>query len=99
MYPANKREMGPQSRDLEGVVWWRGKRAYFSFQPGPLLGKCFARMAFCPNEVVDGWDHSMHAREVGKEKPQGLIHSNRLIPRSNKREICHVISSRRKRIH
>ena len=41
----------------------------------------------------------MHAREVGKEKPQGLIHSNRLIPRSNKREICHVISSRRKRIH
>lgn len=50
-------------------------------------------MAFCPKEVVDGWDHSMHAREVGKEKLQSLIHSNkgkRLMARSNKRKICHV---------
>ena len=63
-----------------------GKEPIFNFQPGTLLGKC----------------HMMHAREVGKEKPQGLIHSNqekRLIPRSKKGETFHVTSSGRKRIH
>lgn len=30
-------------------------------------------MAFCPKEVVDGWDHSMHAREVGKENSKALF--------------------------
>ena len=73
LYPTNTREVDPWSRDLKGVVWWRGGgEPIFNFQPRNLLGKC----------------HSMHAREVGKEKPQGLIHSNqeeRLIPRLKKK--------------
>jgi len=29
-------------------------------------------MAFCPKEVVDGWDHPMHTIEVGSETPKPL---------------------------
>ena len=46
-----------------------GKEPIFCFQPGLPLGKCFVGMTFCPKEVVEGWDHSMHVREVGSEKP------------------------------
>jgi len=36
------------------------------------LEKCLAGMAFCPKEVVDGWDHLMHAIEVGSERRKPL---------------------------
>ena len=29
-------------------------------------------MAFCPKEVVDGWDHLLHAIEVGSERRKPL---------------------------
>ena len=54
LYLANIREVGPQSRDSEGVVWLRVERAYFGFQPGLPLGKRFVGMTFCPKEVVEG---------------------------------------------
>ena len=54
-----------------------GKEFIFSFQPGPLLGKYFAGMTFCPKEVVDSLDHLMNARNVGSEILQSLIHSNK----------------------
>ena len=49
-----------------------GKEPIFGFQLGTLFGKCFAGMAFCPQRVVDGWDHLMHARRVSKEKLKAL---------------------------
>ena len=30
-------------------------------------------MAFCPKEVVDGWDHLLHAIEVGSERRKPLF--------------------------
>lgn len=88
-------------------VWFDGGgggwEAYFQFLTSDSFREMLCwMMAFCPKEVVNGQDHSIYATEVGKEKPQGLIHSNkgeRLIRRSNKREICHVTSSGIKRIH
>jgi len=79
-----------------------GKESIFGFLLRPLLGKCSTRIAFRPKEVVDSWNHPMHAKKVGNEKLQGLIHSNqgeRLIARSNKKENFHITSSGRKRIH
>jgi len=29
-------------------------------------------MAFCPKEVVDDWDHPMHAIKVGSKRPKPL---------------------------
>ena len=47
--PANTREVGPQLRDSEGVVWWWGgkKESILGFKPKLLLGKCLARVVFC----------------------------------------------------
>ena len=29
-------------------------------------------MAFCPKEIVDDWDHPMHAIKIGSERPKPL---------------------------
>ena len=52
LYLANTREVGSQSRDSEGVVWWWGKRVLFwgSYQDF-FWEKCLTRMAFFPKEV------------------------------------------------
>lgn len=67
-----------------------GKDPIFSFQPEPLFGKCFSRMTFCPKEVIDSWDHSMHGGELGKKKLKALSiqkKGKRLIPRPTKGKI------------
>ena len=52
LYLANTREVGSQSRDSKGVVWWWGKRVLFwgSYQDF-FWEKCLTRMAFFPKEV------------------------------------------------
>ena len=95
------------AHDQEIQRVWFGKgggggKSLFSVSSQGLFQKCFAGMAFFLKEVVDSWDHLMHIKKVGSEKPQGPIHSNegeRLIARLNKREIFHVTSSGRKIIH
>ena len=51
------------------------------------MGKCLTGMTFCLKEVVDGWDHLMHAIEVGSERSKFLsiqARREKLITRSNK---------------
>ena len=48
------------------------KESILIYQPKLLLGKCLVEMAFCQKVVVDGWDHLMHAIEVGSERPKSL---------------------------
>ena len=43
------------------------KGVIFGFQPWLLLGIYPAGMVSYPKEVVDGWDHLMHAIKVGGE--------------------------------
>ena len=73
LVPSQYKRSGPIVKGFRGCgLVEGGKKPIFGFQPGPLLGKCFAGMAFFPKEVVDRWDRSMRAREVGNEKPQAL---------------------------
>jgi len=68
LYPANTREVGPRSKGLEGVVWWWGEKgSIFGFQRWLLLEIYPAKMVSYPKKVMDGWDHLMHAIEVGGE--------------------------------
>ena len=65
VYPANTWEVGPQSRDSKGVVWWQGeKRSILGFLLRLLSGKCFARMTFLLKEINTGQKHLMHAIRV-----------------------------------
>ena len=65
--------MGPRLKDSEEVVWWWGEKGFiFGFQPWLFLGIYPTGMVSYPKEVVDGWDHLMHAIEVGSEVAQSL---------------------------
>ena len=48
------------------------KESILIYQLELLLGKCLVEIAFCQKVVVDGWDHLMHAIEVGSEKRKPL---------------------------
>ena len=50
-----------------------GKRgSIFGFLPCLLLGIYLAGMVSYPKEVINGWDHLMHAIELGSEVAQSL---------------------------
>ena len=60
--------MGHRSRYSEGMVWQWGENGVYSGIPAQAsLGKCPTRMSFHPKEVSMGWNHLMHAIEVGDE--------------------------------
>ena len=40
------------------------------------LGIYLVRMVFYPKEEIDGWDHLMHAIELGSEIAQSLLVSH-----------------------
>ena len=57
---------------VEGIqrVWFGGggkMESIFGFQLWLLLGIYLARMVSYPKEVIDGWDHLMHAIELDSE--------------------------------
>ena len=73
LYVANTKEVGHGQVDSKGVVWWWGGKVFiFGFQPWLLLGIYPDGMISYPKEVVDGWDHLIHAIEVGGEVAQSL---------------------------
>ena len=45
----------------------------FGFLPLLLLGIYLAEMISYPKEVINGWDHLMHAIELGSEVAQSLF--------------------------
>ena len=55
MYPANAREVGPQSRDLQRV-WFGGggKMAYFWYPANASFGRCSARKTFL-SKISSKW--------------------------------------------
>ena len=69
LYPANTKEVGPRSRGLRGrglVV--RGKGGlYLVFCRNFFWERYLAGMVFYLKEVINGWDHLMHAIELGSE--------------------------------
>ena len=74
--------------DSEGVVWWWGKRgSIFGFLPWLLLEIYLARIVSYPKEVINGWDHLMHAIELGSEVAQSLFsHLEVEVYRGNKQK-------------
>ena len=70
LYPANAGEVGPQSRDSEGVVWWwGGKGVYFEVHVEASFGKnALLRWHFTQKRQAKGLDHLMHAIGVGRER-------------------------------
>ena len=62
---------------VEGIqrVWFGGggkMGSIFGFLPWLLLGIYLVGMVSYPKEVIDGWDHLMHAIELGSEVAQSL---------------------------
>ena len=69
LYPANTREVGLRLRGFRGA-WFSGggkRGSIFGFLPWLLLGICLVGMVSYPKEVINGWDHLMHAIELGSE--------------------------------
>ena len=74
--------------DSNVVVWWWGERgSIFGFLPWLLLGIYLAGMVSYPKEVISGWDHLMHAIELGSEVAQSLFsHLEVEVYRKNKQK-------------
>ena len=70
MYLANTWEVGHRSRLSEGVVWWWGEKkgSILRFPLKLLWERCLVGMTSHLKEVSIGWDHLMHAIEVGNER-------------------------------
>ena len=69
LYPANTREVGPRSRGFKGrglVVGGKGGLYLVSYRDF-FWGIYLAGMVSYPKEVINGWDHLMHAIELGNE--------------------------------
>ena len=69
LVPSQYMRGGPQAKVFRGVVWRWGENWVYSGIPAQaFLGKCPTRMSFHPKEVSMGWNHLMHAIEVGNEE-------------------------------
>ena len=69
LYPANTREVGPQPNRFRGrglVVGEKGGLYLVSCRDF-FWGIYLAGMVSYPKEVINGWDHLMHAIELGSE--------------------------------
>ena len=85
LYPANKREVGPRSRGFRGrglVVGGKGGLYLVSCRDF-FWGIYLAGIGSYPKEVINGWDHLMHAIELGSEvevysrsKQKGILSRN-----------------------
>ena len=63
------------------VVWWRGENdLFFSNQLEPLLGDALLGQHLCPKQVVDSWDHLMHARKVRRDQKPYTFKQERKAP-------------------
>ena len=72
--PSQYKGGGPTVNGIQ-KVWFGGggkMRSIFGFLPLLLLGIYLAGMVSYPKEVIDGWDHLMHAIELGSEVAQSL---------------------------
>ena len=71
--PSQYKRGGPTTKGFRGCgLVVRGKESIFGFQLGLLLGIYSVGMVSYPKEVVDGWEHLMHAIEVGEEVAKSL---------------------------
>ena len=50
-----------------------GKWPISSIQPRPLLEGALLGRHLCPKQVANGWDHLIHARGRGRERPKALL--------------------------
>ena len=69
LYPANTREVGPRSRGFRGrglVVGGKGGLYLVSCRDF-FWGIYLAGIVSYTKEVINGWDHLMHAIELGSE--------------------------------
>ena len=69
LYPANTREVGPRSRGFKWcglVVWGKGGLYLVSYRDF-FWGINLAGVVSYPKEVINSWDHLMHAIELGSE--------------------------------
>ena len=69
LYPANTREVGPRSRGFRGhglVVGGKGGLYLVSYRDF-FWGINLAGVVSYPKEVINSWDHLMHAIELGSE--------------------------------
>ena len=69
---------GPTIKGIQRV-WFGGggkKGSIFSFLPWILLGIYLVGMVSYSKEIIDGWDHLMHAMELGSEVAQSLLISH-----------------------
>ena len=74
LVPSQCKGGGPTVKGLiEGVVWWGGGNGLFLVSSQALFWEmlCWDSI-FAQIQVINDWDHLMHVREVGKEKPKTL---------------------------
>ena len=67
--PSQYKGGGPMVKGIQ-MVWFSGggkRGSIFGFLPWLLLGIYLAGMVSYAKEVIDGWDHLMHAIERGSE--------------------------------
>ena len=58
------------------VCWWGEKGVYIWFPTVTSFGNIHCGMISYPKEVINGWDHLMHAIKLGSEVAQSLLVSH-----------------------
>ena len=66
-YPANTREVGPRSRGFRGSGLVVGGKVYLVSCRDFYWGIYLDGIVSYPKEVINGWDHLMHAIELGSK--------------------------------